>query len=431
MLHCDFLVIGGGPTGIGAAIRLAELDEDYLLVEASDHVGGMATSVTDPEGFTWDLGGHVLHSHFPAFDEAIESSGVRLRTIERNGWVWIDGRLVRTPIQRHLDRMPDDLRPDAAAENLAEYYTNNFGHELYETFFGPYTLKMWATPLERIAHDWTSLRSGSGERNVPSLGLASEFVAPTDRFPYPAGGTGALWNALYRKRLDPNRIVFGRRIADVDLREHIAVTQDGALIRYQHCISSAPILEALAWTGLAAPGTAPTGLVASTVHLVGLGFVGRPPEPLADKTWLYSPDVDVPWYRATMLSNYDPGNAGPGRWNILCESSTSADRPVTLPLAVRQTCASLARLGVDMRTACSVWRRTVPMGYPVPTIGRDDAIRRIDDVLLRYDVHSRGRFGGWRYESCNQDFSFVQGEQAVDNAVFGTPEDVFWHPERF
>ena len=43
----------------------------------------------------------------------------------------------------------------------------------------------------------------------------------------------------------------------------------------------------------------------------------------------------------------------------------------------------------------------------------------------------RGRFGGWRYESSNQDYGYLQGREAVDNALSGTPEDVYWHPDRF
>ena len=126
-----FLVIGAGPTGIGAAVRLAELGEDYLVVDSSDRLGGMATSITDPEGFTWDLGGHVLHSHFPEFDKAVEMSGVTLLQVTRNGWVWLTGTgpetLVPTPIQQHLTELPTDLRPDAPAAHLGDYYRNSFG----------------------------------------------------------------------------------------------------------------------------------------------------------------------------------------------------------------------------------------------------------------------------------------------------------------
>jgi phytoene dehydrogenase-like protein len=76
MVGVDVLVIGAGPTGLGAAQRASELGLSYLVVEKAAGPGGMAASVTDPNGFTWDLGGHVLHSHFDHFDKALADTGV-------------------------------------------------------------------------------------------------------------------------------------------------------------------------------------------------------------------------------------------------------------------------------------------------------------------------------------------------------------------
>ncbi len=65
------LVLGAGPTGLGAMLRLLELGETgCLLIEAEEQAGGLAASVVDDQGFTWDLGGHVQFSHYQAFDRA-------------------------------------------------------------------------------------------------------------------------------------------------------------------------------------------------------------------------------------------------------------------------------------------------------------------------------------------------------------------------
>ena len=49
------LILGGGPTGLGVATRLHESGhEDFLLLEAQEHPGGLASSVVDDAGFTWD-----------------------------------------------------------------------------------------------------------------------------------------------------------------------------------------------------------------------------------------------------------------------------------------------------------------------------------------------------------------------------------------
>ena len=57
------VIIGGGPTGLGAAHRLSELkNENWILLEKSAKFGGLASTAIDDQGFLWDLGGHVPFS---------------------------------------------------------------------------------------------------------------------------------------------------------------------------------------------------------------------------------------------------------------------------------------------------------------------------------------------------------------------------------
>ncbi|AHC28017.1 MULTISPECIES: protoporphyrinogen/coproporphyrinogen oxidase [Mycobacteriaceae] len=427
-----FLIIGAGSTGIGAAVRLTELGIDHLVVDAGPQVGGMSASITDDDGFTWDLGGHVLHSHFADFDRAVAASGITLNHVTRNGWVWLRGdgphSLVPTPIQQQLAELPTDLDPHGPVDNLADYYRNNFGRQLYDEFFEPYNRKMWTLPLDLIDDQWTSLRSGSAARNVPTLALAGTTTPAASTFPYPVGGTGALWQAVHDRLMTPNSVRLNTAVLDVDPAARVARLHDGSTVDFRYCVSTAPITSALGWIGGLDRADS---LRASRLHAVGIGFTGRPPAALADKTWLYCPDETVPWYRATMLSNYDRSNAGPGRWNILCEVPIFAHSPASPEAAVDGVVASLRNLGADPDLIAGRFVKTLSFGYPVPTLGRDDLLREADKLLLAHGIYSRGRFGGWRYESSNQDYGYMQGRQAVDHAVSGKAEDVYWHPERF
>ena len=69
MAAIKYLIIGAGPAGLAAAHRLAELGiKDFLVCEAQPYVGGLSASFKDDHGFVWDIGGHVLFSHYDYFD---------------------------------------------------------------------------------------------------------------------------------------------------------------------------------------------------------------------------------------------------------------------------------------------------------------------------------------------------------------------------
>jgi UDP-galactopyranose mutase len=83
------LIAGAGPTGLGAAYRLKDLgSDDFLVIEKGDRVGGLARSITDDAGFTWDIGGHVLFSHYDYYDKVFEALvGDDYTLNERESWV--------------------------------------------------------------------------------------------------------------------------------------------------------------------------------------------------------------------------------------------------------------------------------------------------------------------------------------------------------
>ena len=46
----------------------------------------------------------------------------------------------------------------------------------------------------------------------------------------------------------------------------------------------------------------------SSTHVIGIGIRGSLPPRIGDKCWLYFPEDDCPFYRATIFSNYSPYN---------------------------------------------------------------------------------------------------------------------------
>jgi protoporphyrinogen oxidase len=108
-MKVKYLILGAGPTGLGAAYRLKDLGiNDYLLVERNPWVGGLATSFKDDKGFTWDIGGHVQFSHYKYFDEVMDLSLGKDGWLEheRESWVWMKDRFVPYPFQNNIRYLP-------------------------------------------------------------------------------------------------------------------------------------------------------------------------------------------------------------------------------------------------------------------------------------------------------------------------------------
>ena len=75
MKKVDILIVGAGPTGLGAASRLKQnKHEDWLLIDAFNEAGGLAMTDVTPEGFLFDMGGHVIFSHYDYFDQIIDAA---------------------------------------------------------------------------------------------------------------------------------------------------------------------------------------------------------------------------------------------------------------------------------------------------------------------------------------------------------------------
>ncbi|KAG9621754.1 hypothetical protein KCU64_g21136, partial [Aureobasidium melanogenum] len=55
-IEVDVLVIGAGPTGLGAAKRLNQInDHSWMIVDSNEVPGGLASTDVTPEGFVSSL----------------------------------------------------------------------------------------------------------------------------------------------------------------------------------------------------------------------------------------------------------------------------------------------------------------------------------------------------------------------------------------
>ena len=435
------VIIGAGPTGLGAAHRLHELGvADYLLLERAPGPGGLASSYVDDQGFTWDVGGHVQFSHYRYYDDVLDRA-VTCGWLEheRHASVWMMDRWVPYPFQYNVHRLPADVRDDVVRDlealpprtsppaHFRDWIEQSFGRTLADVFMVPYNRKVWGYPLDRLDVGWMGERVAVVDverlrRNIRE-GRDDVSWGPNNRFRFPLrGGTGAIWTHV-AAALPPERIRYGATVTSVDANGRRLRLESGDEVRFDHLISTMPLDTLCARTdGLPAAVTeAAASLVHSSVHILGIGLRGPRPESLRPRCWMYFPEAHSPYYRVTVFSNYSPHNVpdGEGYWSLMAEVCESPHKPVDAAGLRQWTLDALLkdRLIEPRTEVVSFWHMRQEHGYPTPFLGRDRVLDAVLPLLDARHIHSRGRFGAWKYEVSNQDHSFMQGVEAVDRIL--------------
>jgi protoporphyrinogen oxidase len=403
-------------------------------------------SVRDDEGFTWDLGGHVLFSHWKYFDHLLEQAlGDQWVEHEREAWVWMRDRWIPYPFQNNIWRLPkDDLirclkglveshraPADGPPRHFGEWLQRAFGDGLCQTFMNPYNFKVWAYPPEQLGVGWMGERVATVDlaRILGNLVERKDDVSwgPNATFRFPLrGGTGAIWTSL-ASQLPYEKLNLCTRVCSIDTSARRILCEDGSSIAYDRLISTIPLDQLLrSLTDCRDLSRLASRFVYSSSHIVGVGFTGKPPAELATKCWMYFPESDTPFYRVTAFSNYSPFNVPtPGRqWSLMAEVSESALKPVNSATVVNDVIAGFRKVGfIDDRTQIVTrFHRRLERGYPTPWLGRDEVLATVLPALEAKGILSRGRFGAWRYEVSNQDHSSLQGVEAVDHLIMQTAE---------
>ena len=451
----DFLVIGAGLAGLSAASRLAREGHRVTVLEASDHVGGLAASFTKQTEwgeFDYDNGPHRFHTGETHLnDEVLRLLGDNVCTANRQSRIFLYNKFFHYPLQgsnvlglpklvlirafwdylvvkvRNLfHRRPDD--------NFENWVINRFGRKLYEVFFGVYTEKTWGIPCTEISADWAAQRISllSLWDTVKKTFFKPKGAVPrtlVSKFYYPRrGGIGELCRG-YRRELEGlgNKVVTGARVTKVEHRDGQVVGVRYLKDGQEHRISGPQVIGTVPLTRLVKlmDPPAPSEVIQASDSLTHRSmifvFLILDRESVTPDHWIYLPEQKVITHRLSEFKNFSP-DAAPKDKTLLCAEITcdydDADWNKTdeeLQQLVVKDLTQFVGL-IKAEEVLHTFSRRERYAYPIYDLTyrdhRDKLLQYVDSFL---SLDTTGRQGLFKYN--NMDHSIGMGLAIAENVL--------------
>ncbi len=416
---------------MSAALELTRFGIETTVLEREPRIGGLC-GTHERDGFRFDFGGHRVVTQSPAIDGLVRDLlGPDLLERERSSAVLNGGKRYRYPLQ--LDDVLRQYGPARGVRALGSYarealrhwihpspeptfedwVTHRFGSEIYATFFGPYTEKLWGIPADEISADWAAQRI-----SLPSLldvaarlvGIRRPLVRTyARRYLYPRHGIGQIFERCAERIREQGGTI--RTGAEVTGLERHAQQVRGVRFRDstgEHELPCDAVLSTMSLPGVARMlGPLPAATARSADRLrfraIRLFQLLLDGPPISPHTWMY---VSEPGYLMARIQepiHRSPDMAPAGATSLMLElPCDEGDAVWSAPDdAIRERCiADLNRLGFTglNRRVRGSFSAYVREGYPVYHLGyASDRDQVLGHVSSFEGLISCGRQGSFRY----------------------------------
>jgi len=445
-------VIGAGPAGLTAALKLAAAGISVELFEAGPRVGGMAQSF-DLWNQRVDMGPHRFFSSDTRVNEVwLEAVGQDYAMVDRLTRIYYRGKFFFYPlkpfnallnlgpfeaIRCFMSYAKQRMAPEPTDDSFEGWVVSRFGRRLFEIFFKTYSEKLWGIPCTKLDADFAAQRIKKlslfeAVKNALFKGKGNMHKTLVDRFAYPTSGAGLVYERMAERfealggKLHVKRPV--RRVVDENGVIVGIELEDGEFRRFDHVVSTMPLT--LLVSRLAEVPTdvleAARGLRFRNTILVYLRVEA---ERVFPDNWLYIHSPELKTGRVTNFRNWLPSLYGAERSSILaleywCDDEDAlweAKDDALVDLASTE----IRKTGLIGNPAIAGgYVRRVPRCYPIYERGYKTKVDVLRDYLEKLrGLSVIGRYGAFKYN--NQDHSILMGLLVAENLVSGTTHDLW------
>lgn len=267
------IIIGAGPAGLTCAYHLVKNNENPVVLEQANLVGGISRTEIYKD-YRFDIGGHRFYTKVKEVEElwreVLPDQFIQVPRLSR---IFYNGKFFDYPLSfkstlsnlgliqsslivwSYLKAKVQFMLEKKEPETFEEWVSHCFGERLYQTFFKTYTEKVWGIPCREIQAEWAKQRIKGMSLKEAGLSILfgkSEAKTLINKFDYPILGPGQMWESFAEAVEDKGgKVVLNARVTKVKhFCNHVTsieVEQKGEVITLQgeNFISSMPITKLL------------------------------------------------------------------------------------------------------------------------------------------------------------------------------------------
>ncbi len=358
----DYVVLGGGVSGLGFAKRVSENGKTVLVLEKEAIIGGLSRSINH-NGFYLDFCAHRFHTNNKELlNEVLALPGLTMEKHIKKSRIYMFNKWLKYPfeIQQLLGAMPihqsfisgisfgwnivtKRFRKVNKLQSYKEWFLHLYGKQLYNVMCYPYTSKIWHYDPGEISADWADQRF-QGENlkklfkrvikkiltlDFTSYDLKDDSLAPDGGpFYYPLRGIQEMCDALGRAATSKGTEILTSVVITKVNTENKTVTFviDGTThtVTYEGLISTIPINT---YYDLQERKNSDVANALHEIKYMDIVFVFlflKVPQ-VSNDHWLYFPDKDIIFNRAVEFSNWSPVMCPKGKTSICFDITTFKD----------------------------------------------------------------------------------------------------------
>jgi protoporphyrinogen oxidase len=422
------VIIGAGLTGLATALFLEHQGiTNYAIYEKNTQVGGLCRTV-HKNGYTFDFTGHFLHINNKKTPELLDLFFPlnQWKKHTRYAQIYSHNRFVDYPYQQNLYGLPKKVIDECVNGfinkpqiNHPTAYTDwvmtQFGAGFAQHFFYPYQEKIFSYPIEKLSSSWVQHFVPSTSLEDIKAGLENPHtrkkVGYNAEFYYPhCGGIQTMIERLAQKIKNP--IHTNKKVINIDQHAKTITFEDQTNTHYSTIINTSPLPELASILSNNQKSTvlvdAATKLAWSRIININLGLDCPLPEhPINNKTrpphWVYYPETHYPFYRACFPYLLDQAMVSAKKSSISIEVSIPhTQKDCSWGTITENTLNTMPyfkkinNLSSVIESAACLY---LPYAYVTFNTWYDQNIPRIHEELEKLNIHSIGRYGGWKYTS--------------------------------